>query len=52
MFNATVQDGTNAGWRRTNEPGIDKCACGGFISQANWAAGIRVCTYCTRKEGT
>ena len=42
----TVKNGTHAGWRRVNEPGISKCGCGRFISCVRAAAGATLCIRC------
>lgn len=46
-----VKGGTHAGWRKLNEPGINRCACGGFISRQRHAEGKTVCLRCERAEG-
>lgn len=50
-FAAKVNGGTGAGWRKVNEPGIDKCQCGGFISQDRKANGATQCVRCEAEHG-
>lgn len=46
MLQVSVQGGTHAGWRSVPDLTIDRCACGGFISQKRAATGTSICVMC------
>lgn len=48
MIGTKVEGGTNAGWRKLQQPGIARCSCGGFISSKRAAEGATVCLRCER----